>query len=311
MSAAFRWLAVVSVIVSGGAAAQVGRPAPTSVAELQQRLSSDPSSSRRVAAARRLGELGDSALVAVPTLLEALAQSYSYVRSTAAASLVKLAPEDQRVIEGVRGLLLDTDLGVRSAAARALGVIGPGARAVIPDLINALETDGYYGVRQHSAASLALIAPGDAALVPVLDRALRGTSRDADFDAMPANMRYYFHVESAAAMALAAMGDEGIEALVVAVGDGDRISTPAAGALAAIKSELGPRIQQFVAILRSDDSSARESASWLLSQIGDPAVPYLAEALQQGDPAMRDRAAEALRRIDTPLARETLAANRG
>jgi HEAT repeat protein len=123
-------------------------------------------------------------------------------------------------------------------------------------------------------------------------------------------MRYYFHVESAAAMALAAMGDAGIGALVLALADGDRISTPAAEALGEITGELGPRIPEFIDILHSDDSRARESASWLLSRIGDPAVPYLADMLQQSDTPLRVRAAETLRRIDTALARETLAANR-
>jgi HEAT repeat protein len=269
---------------------------PTTIAGWVEVLGSDLSSMRRVAAAKALGELGDSAKAAVPALLRALSDPYSYVRGAAARSLARLAPTQEAVVQAVQGLLADPDLGVRSEGARALGEMGPHARASVPALIEALETDDYYGVRRHSAHSLGRIAPGDTSLIAPLARAITGATRTAAFDSIYQNARYYFHVQSQATAALLAMGDAGVTAVVDLFASG--AARVVVEQLAEAKDRLGPHLPHLVGLLETAEPDVIEPLSWLLAEIGEPVLPMLRPLLEHPDATVRQRAERAVRRIE-------------
>jgi HEAT repeat protein len=198
----------------------------------------------RIAAARGLGEIGDSGAIApliaqlndkdrefkgivvdalvrfgecgIEALIAALKDGDSSMRREAALALGKLG--DARAVEPLFAVLNDGDSYVRDTVAKALGILGD-ARAVEP-LIAALN-DGDSHV--HYAAAAALGELGDArAVEPLLDGIKHGDS----------NLRL------GAARALGKLGDaRAVEPLIAALNDGDRYVREAAeGALKELRN---------------------------------------------------------------------------
>ena len=157
----------------------------------------------RAAAAWALGEVGPAAAPATPDLLRLLRDADPLVRAGAAYALgatgaaardsalkliERLDDPDERVRwqagEALAEIGLDADLVgplvrlVRDAvgpgrglAAEALGRVGPGARAAVPDLI-AAASDPRPEVRWRAVWALGRIGPAAGAAVPVLRAAL-------------------------------------------------------------------------------------------------------------------------------------------
>ncbi len=87
----------------------------------------------RYLAAKALGEIGDEAESAVPTLLVAMRDNDMFLRVGITGALIKIG---YPAVPGLTKALFDRNKAVKRAAAKALGKIG--SERSVPALINAL-----------------------------------------------------------------------------------------------------------------------------------------------------------------------------
>ena len=80
---------------------------------------SDPGT--RYLAAKALGQIGDEAEAAVPTLLQALRDNDMFLRAGITGALIKIGPP---AVPGLTNALFDPSNAVKRAACKALGKIG-------------------------------------------------------------------------------------------------------------------------------------------------------------------------------------------
>lgn len=138
-------------------------------------------SNARVEAILALGDLGDEAKSALPTMLALLKDNAPDVRFFGAMALGKVGAA---AVPGVTGLLHDTNSLVRAAAAQALGRIGPKASQSLPEL-KPLIQDKNAAVRAEAVQALGRI--GKETAVPMLIELLSTNItdvREAAFDAL-------------------------------------------------------------------------------------------------------------------------------
>lgn len=107
---------------------------------------SDPGT--RYLAARALGQIGDEAESAVPTLLTALRDDDMFLRAGITGALIKIGAP---AVPGLTRALFDSSSAVKRAACKALGRIG--SERCVPALINALH-DSNAGVRRLAREAL-------------------------------------------------------------------------------------------------------------------------------------------------------------
>lgn len=107
---------------------------------------SDPGT--RYLAAKALGEIGDEAEAAVPTLLSALRDNDMFLRAGITGALIKIG---YPAVPGLTKALFDPNRAVRRAACKALGKIG--SERAVPALIYSLN-DGNAGVRKFAREAL-------------------------------------------------------------------------------------------------------------------------------------------------------------
>jgi len=126
----------------------------------------------RWTAARVLGTIGPEAAAAVPALAQALPTSEWYAQVMVAWATGRMGPAGQEAAPALAGVLgKSKDVWVKREVAVALGAIGPGARAALPQLTAALQ-DANGFVRVAAAAALVQVG-GDAQGVPLLIEALK------------------------------------------------------------------------------------------------------------------------------------------
>ncbi len=107
---------------------------------------SDPGT--RYLAAKALGQIGDEAEAAVPTLLEALRENDMFLRAGITGALIKIGPP---ATPGLTKALFDPSSAVKRAACKALGKIG--SERAVPALKFSLR-DGNKGVRRFAREAL-------------------------------------------------------------------------------------------------------------------------------------------------------------
>ncbi len=107
---------------------------------------SDPGT--RYLAAKALGQLGDEAEAALPTLLEALRDNDMFLRAGITGALIKIGPP---AAPGLTKALFDPSNAVKRAACKALGKIG--SERAVPALKFSLR-DGNEGVRRFAREAL-------------------------------------------------------------------------------------------------------------------------------------------------------------
>jgi HEAT repeat protein len=175
---------------SRGAFALGEEQRPESVALLTLALG-DPDSQVRSAAATALGRFGARAEAAIPVLANALHDEDWYVGCQAAEALgamrglqdrvlpvllaqistpgtngpwcavkgvSRLGPDGAAAVGALTVLLRHDDPNVRSAAAEALGIIGPAAHSALPQLENALHDDNQW-VRKAALVAVPRVRP--------------------------------------------------------------------------------------------------------------------------------------------------------
>ena len=192
--------------------------------------------------------------------------------------------------------LWDDMPSVRSAAAEALGRIGPDAKQAVPALIAALSDDEQEDALHSAAAeALGLIGPAAKAAVPILKKRLEHPDP---------------YVRVCAALALWKIDKDKSGAAVVTAGLNDRnFRTRVVAAEAAWHLDKNARaVPLLLEVLReapfadpSDSGNMKYMAARALGRIGPPAkeaAPVLRELLQDEDPFVRMTAAAALKAIE-------------
>lgn len=260
---------------------------PAAVPYLAEALHNNAADAR-IASAWALGKIGDPG--AASSLVRALRDPDTRIRWNAAWALGEIgAPAVPGLIKALR----DPDGRVRGTAAGALASIGvPGA---VPELVLALR-DEKWTVREAAARALAQLK--DPAAVHGLIEALR------DHDE---------RVRGTAGAALAAIGAPAVPALTQALYDEDtEVRLAAAGALG-VAARRTPEVsipEALLGALDDPDFTVRSVVVWALGEVGDDAlVPALAGVLwHDTHGSVRAAAFKALTRLDTPEARDALAA---
>lgn len=102
----------------------------------------------RYLAAKALGQIGDEAEAAVPTLLDALRDNDMFLRAGITGALIKIGPP---AVPGLTKALFDPSSAVKRAACKALGKIG--SERSVPALKFSLR-DGNHGVRKFAREAL-------------------------------------------------------------------------------------------------------------------------------------------------------------
>ncbi len=105
----------------------------------------------RYLAAKALGQIGDEAEAAVPTLLRALRDDDIFLRAGITGALIKIG---YPAVPGLTTALFDPSNAVKRAACKALGKIG--SERAVPALIFSLR-DGNAGVRKLAREALGRI----------------------------------------------------------------------------------------------------------------------------------------------------------
>ena len=107
---------------------------------------SDPGT--RYLAAKALGQIGDEAEAALPTLLHALRDNDMFLRAGITGALIKIGPP---AVPGLTNALFDPSNAVKRAACKALGKIG--SERAVPALQFSLK-DANPGVRKFAREAL-------------------------------------------------------------------------------------------------------------------------------------------------------------
>lgn len=102
--------------------------------------------------------------------------------------------------------------------------------------------------------------------------------------------------------ALAAMGAEATDALIVGLSaDNPQVREMSAWVLGEIKEPAARIVPALITVLTDPDENIRVTGSVILQRLGEPAVPYLIDALSAESSEIRLNAAYALGEIGAPL----------
>jgi len=231
----------------------------------------------RIKTVQALGASGDPR--AVPTLIQALADSDADIRRMAAEALGKLG--DPQAIPALAQTLRDSEWDVRCAAAEALGKFND--PQAVPALIEALG-DSDWDVR--SAAAEALGAIGDPQAVPALS-VWAYAGEDAAQDALLT----LGHPALGLPQAVAQLAAQGAWGVLIRALPNEKVRKAIV--------ELGtPALPALIEALGDPSEEVRGAAAEALGDIGDPqAVLALRQAQWDLDKNVRRAAAEALSKL--------------
>ncbi len=211
---------------------------------------------------------------------------------------------------------------LRSQAAGLLGELGEGGKPGIPVLLEALEQPNPY-LQQIAARALGEVASGEDAvllhLIPLLRRGNIGnvlailTRAPAGGPEVVAELTRIVHDNEEAgwtALALEALAlrrgqaRSALAAILEVVEDADPVvRARAVLALGRIGSAEEPVLRACRTHLRDNNAEVRAAAARSLGWFGPQAhaaIPELRNLLDDRDPVVRDRAKQALQRIETP-----------
>ncbi|MFP3937691.1 MAG: HEAT repeat domain-containing protein [Phycisphaerae bacterium] len=226
---------------------------------------------------------------ATSELLRDLSSSSPETRIAAARRLG--VQRQRRAVEPLTSLLEDIRPDVRKAAAQALGRIGdPRAVKPLASAMNREDADGEF--RRLCAGALGSIA--DDSAVPALSEAMRSDDEELAFAAAFAVAEIgrpaldslldglhaeKVHTRRAAATALGRVpGDRAREAMRDLLDDPDGVLRLAAAENLAAMSET-EETGRIVAMLLDDDETVRRGMPRVILQLGDDAIPALAEII--------------------------------
>jgi HEAT repeat protein len=237
----------------------------------------------RLDAVMALIEANEERPEVVPTLLQALTDSYVYVRRHAARGLGQYDAATSEVTDALVRALRDSDERVRMLAAESLVTRGEALPAAVPILLEALQSLWDGDVHSEAAAYLAICGPGAVEALPFVVQALQDADARVRLHAAEAIWRIGRQAEPAVDVLVRLLeGHEGFVTNFLDDGMGGFHCCPRASF-----ADYDPVIQA--------------AAARILGEMGSPAkgaVPALTAALDEADPVGREAAA-ALRKINS------------
>lgn len=209
------------------------------------------------------------------------------VRRRAASALA--SAREAGSVAALARALEDSDAGVRSEAARALGQLGPAAAPAAPALVGAMEDESSV-VRGRAARALSAIAHEPVAAPDITVRALLEGVRGSGEALMP---------DAGLVDALAILGPPAVPHVVVALQDGDAgVRWHAAAALMRLGHAASETTPALLAAMNDAQWPVRNAAGRALEEVVvKSAVPALAEALRNPSAETRYHVARALARV--------------
>jgi HEAT repeat protein len=208
---------------------------------------------------------------AIPPLIDGLRSHDTMMRSGAARALGGMGPAAKAAIPALLENLGHKDASVQQDVIDALGSIGAAAK---PKLIEALSSDD---PRQRSTAALALGAMGRAAQDasgPVL------AQLDSESDAT---------ARASLLTALARIGADVAPVLIEALKDErEPIRHAAINGLLTMRSAQPQIVKALTALVRDPDAAVSERAAYALGRLGEvaaPAVPAILDVIEKRAPA--------------------------
>jgi hypothetical protein len=106
-----------------------------------------------------IGQFGEAASDAIPTLLQCLRDADSGVRGSAMGALGNICTRPDIVVPALVNCLADPDVMLRMGAAAMLSRYGTSAAAAVPVLVSVAREDPDEQVRKAAAESLRAVAP--------------------------------------------------------------------------------------------------------------------------------------------------------
>ena len=265
---------------------QIGPSAIDAVPVLLLALKKDPDKIVRSNAARSLDQIGKQDIALLPDLVQAMNDESWGVRVTAAYAVYRTDRSKWDIVLPLLTEALNHEQSfIRSDAVRVLGDIKAPIQDVMPLLVKALN-DEAGSVRRGAAKVLGKI--GDPAAVPGLREALQDRS-----------------VGGEAASALTQIDTpEALQTLISALSDTDStVRYHVSIALAEMNPPPKEAAAALIGVLNDENAYVRLHAARALGQIGDPAaVPMLIENLTHRNSRVVEEAFYALQKIATPEA---------
>ncbi len=239
--------------------------------------------------------------------LEALKSTDAQERNKAVAALAEMARGVADAVPALTERLnKDDDPGVRSAAAQALGLLGPQARTAYSDLIHVSRTDNHESVREAAAAAIDQISK-PTLTVEQLVKAFKSKDEDERNKA----------VESLSEMARGVA--DAVPGLTERMLNDDdaRIRVMFASVLGSLGPQARSAYPALLHIQHNDgNKSVQEAATTALERMGKPSssdVPFIVKGLRDKSPDFRSSVAQTLSLICTaanksavPLLRDAL-----
>jgi uncharacterized protein (TIGR02996 family) len=267
---------------------------------------------RRRRAVESLRELASTSDEAMPLLLNALRDSDSHVRLSAAYALAStMKPHWTAAVAPLRKALRDKYHHVRRHSATALGRMGPGVEDVLPDLLSRMN-DRAEEVRMAIVESVALIAPASPEVLAALRSALddpSGTVRSYAVRALRACPALPDEVIGALAdrcprgtwneavevcylfQELPSMPDSVVPAIRRILREGDNnVRGRMADTLRQMAAPPAAAIPELLSALADDDYHVGTAAAGALGKMGSEGPKHLAAHLAVANEGARKRA---------------------
>jgi HEAT repeat protein len=266
---------LVAVLASVAAPVFAGEESSERVAALLKEILS-PEKSEKAAAVRALAGLGPESAAAIPPLVKALKSDPSgWVGPRVAKALALL-----KALEALRGATRSKVANVRANALWGLKIMGPTAKAALPDALRAT-ADAENSVRSAAYGALGAVGVWNADVQKALVDGLEDPNADG---------------RTAAALSLRGFGARAAPALPQLMAAFAAKDTSSLAEMAYVQAigAIGPKakaaIPALLAALRG--SGPRRDAADALAQIGPAALPGLKEIMEAGGrPARYARAA--------------------
>jgi HEAT repeat protein len=240
---------------------QMGPKAAPGLPALKEAALHAKEARHRQAVVRVLGTIGPEA---APALAGAVTDTEATVREEVFRAFQTIGPKAGAAVPTLKEALANKDAGIRLMAVRVLGLVGPEA---VPALTQALKDDEDDRIRLNAALSLEAYGPKANAAVPVLVASLKNRT-----------------VGPGASRALAAIGSDGVAALLEARTDKDPMTRNLVWqALAQIGPQAKAAVPDLILDTKDGDEGTRNVAMRVLRAIGPDAIPALLEAVKDRD----------------------------